>query len=92
MMLANVAKPIGTFDSIGYIGIVLLLLVASIAIWKWGARYKTSKARVSAVLMIVGIWIGVGIPMGLILFALGLILMFVARSDLNLARRRERES
>jgi hypothetical protein len=79
------------FDLIGLVGIVLLLLVASIAIWRWAERYKTDLARVSAALMIAGVWIGVAVRLGIILFLLGLILMLVARSDYNLAKRRERE-
>lgn len=59
---------------------LLLRLAASIAIWKWAERYKTNVARVAAVLMIVGVWIGIGVRMGLILVVLGLILMLVARS------------
>ena len=80
-----------SFDLIGLIGVVLLLLVASIAIWRWAERYKTDLARVSAALMIAGIWIGVRIHLGIILFLLGLILMFVARSDFKLAKRREHD-
>jgi hypothetical protein len=87
----NVAKIYDTFNTVGYVGIVLLLLAASIAIWKWAERYKTDLARFSAVLMIAGLFVGVAIPIGLILFLLGLILMLVARSDFNLGQRRERD-
>ncbi len=49
------------FDLVGLIGIVLLLLVASIAIWRWAERYKTDLARISAALMIAGVWIGLAL-------------------------------
>jgi hypothetical protein len=62
IMLANVAKPYGSFDAIGYVGIVLLLLAASIAIWKWAERYKTDLARFAAALMIAALWIGISRP------------------------------
>jgi O-antigen ligase len=72
--------PADTLSYLGIIGVLLLLLAASIAIWKWTERYRTNMARVAAVLMIVGVWIGVGVRIGLILALLGLILMLVARS------------
>jgi len=90
-MLANVPKPYASFDAIGYVGIVLLLLAASIAIWKWAERYKTDLARFAAVLMIAALWIGISRPIAMILVLLGVVLMLVARSDFNLARRRERD-
>jgi TRAP-type C4-dicarboxylate transport system permease small subunit len=72
-------ETIRFFHQFGSVGIVLLLLAASIAIWKWGAKYKTHMGKVAAVLMIVGIWCGIGVPIGMILAAVGLILMLVAR-------------
>jgi hypothetical protein len=66
-------------QQLGLVGIALLLLAASIAIWKWGAKYKTPMGKAAAVLMIVGIWCGIGVRIGMILAAVGLILMLVAR-------------
>jgi hypothetical protein len=77
-------------DAIFYLGgiaVLFLLLGASVAIWKWAERYMTIMARVAAVLMIAGIWLGVSIRMALILLPLGLILMLVARSEFLRARR-----
>jgi hypothetical protein len=87
----NVLKPYDAFDTIGYVGIALLLLAASVAIWKWAERYKTDLARFAAVLMIAGLWVGLGVHLGIILALMGLVLMLVARSDFKLAKRRERD-
>lgn len=67
------------FGLIGTVGILLVVLAACIAIWKWGSRYKTPAARVAAVLMIVGLCWGIGVRGGLILFFVGLVVMFVVR-------------
>jgi hypothetical protein len=77
-------------DAIFYLGgiaALFLLLGASVAIWKWAERYMTNMARVAAVLMIVGMWVGISLRMGLILLLLGLILMLVARSAFLRTRR-----
>jgi hypothetical protein len=76
---ASVKEFYDSFDTVLLIGVVLLLLAASMAIWKWGSRYKSSMARTAAVLMIAGIWVGVGVRGGLILALAGLILMVAAR-------------
>jgi len=81
MIPTKMQRFFDTFHNLGTIGVLLLLLAASLAIWKWGARYRTNKARIAAVLMIAGFWIGIAVPMGMILVLVGLIIMLVARSD-----------
>ena len=62
--------------------IALALVVAlSIAIWKWAKRYKTGLATWAALIMIVGLLLGIGVPGGLIIFVVGLIMMLVARQQ-----------
>jgi len=75
------------FYYLGSIGALVLLLAASVAIWKWAERYRTNMARVADVLMIAGVLVGVSVRMGLILALLGLILMLVARSAFPTANR-----
>jgi len=77
-------------DAIFYLGgitVLFLLLGASAAIWKWAELYMTNMAQVAAVLMIVGMWVGINLRMGLIPLPLGLILMLVARSAFLRTRR-----
>lgn len=64
---------------VGGVVALLLLIWASVAIWRWGARYKTNQAKVAAVLMLVGLWWGVARPGALIIFLVGTVMMVVAR-------------
>jgi hypothetical protein len=66
---------------VGGIVALILLVAASIAILRWGIHYKTASAKVGAVLMIVGLWLGIARPGAFLIFVAGLVVMLVVRKQ-----------
>ena len=68
---------------VGSLGVLIVMLAASMAIYKWGINYKGAKAKVATMLMLAGLWLGVGRPGALIVFLAGLIVMLVVRKQVK---------
>jgi hypothetical protein len=60
--------------------VALLLLVAlCVVIWKWAKKYDTPLAKGAAALMFAGLFLGIGVPVGFLISAAGLLMMLIAR-------------
>jgi chromate transport protein ChrA len=68
---------------IGSLGALIVMLAASMAIYKWGMNYKVAKAKVATVIMLAGLWLSIGRPGALIIFLAGLIMMLVVRKQVK---------
>lgn len=67
------------FKFLGAIAALTVVVVVAVYIWRWGAKYKTGASRTAAVLMIVGLWFGIGVRGGFVIFVVGLVVMLLER-------------